>query len=473
MNNNSSHFGFQVSMETKNMSDHSRSWRDTSDIVYGVVSVLLIPCICGGNFMVLISMWKFRKLRTKANIFVANLSVADSIMGAVSLPMYTAFFLNREYLETVKYMCISKYSIVVFSSSASLLSLTAIAVDRYIAVIHPLKYHVLVTPARVRYFLIGQWTYDIITFTIPYFWNNYDRVQSCNFYVLFPRLYSVLFSFVSIAVCLAVSLYLYIRIFLVARKHRKYLNSGKLSEGNHLQRRRDAKSAKVMALILFLFFLFWLPFLLVGPVRYLGIAEDLMVIFKNITLLIAMSNSMVNPIIYCWLRKDFSTAFKKLCCCDSASPKRKGGSVMSYSLDSTYSTTTSNYGNTDHIEDANQDGNHGSRTQGCHGIQQYHKLEASQDGSQGIQQIGSQELQQESSHGIQQNGSQGVQHDGNEEVQKDGNQKVKKDGSQEVQQDASQEVQTDGNERVQEDGSQEVQNDGNQEVQEEGSQRVL
>ncbi|XP_069116945.1 adenosine receptor A3-like [Argopecten irradians] len=343
---NDSHLGFsEVSMDSSNSSSTQfyQSWREMSDIVYGIISAILIPCICCGNFLVLISLWKFRKLRTKTNIFVANLSIADSIMGAVSLPMYTAFFFNHEKLEKYKYICITKYSIVVFSSSASLLSLVAIAVDRYVAVLHPLKYHVIVTHKRIKHFLICQWTYDILTFTIPYYWNNYDQYQTCNFYKIFPRVYSVFIVFVSIAICLLVSMFLYIKIFKVARRHRQCLNMPQFTDCNNKQIRKDAKSAKMMAFILFLFFVFWLPFLMVGPLRYLGVAENFMVIIKNITLLIAMSNSMVNPIVYCWLRKEFSLAFKRLCCsCDTIHPRNF---VTQYNLQSSDRSSKSNGSN--------------------------------------------------------------------------------------------------------------------------------
>jgi len=78
------------------------------------------------------------------------------------------------------------------------------------------------------------------------------------------------------------------------------------------QMERDTKSAKVMALILFLFYIFWTPFSVMGPLKYLNINDNLAETLKNITLTLAMSNSVINPIIYCGLRRDFKLAFQKI-----------------------------------------------------------------------------------------------------------------------------------------------------------------
>jgi hypothetical protein len=46
----------------------------------------------------------------------------------------------------------------------------------------------------------------------------------------------------------------------------------------------------------------------------LDIPTDLSETIKNFGVIIAMSNSAVNPFMYCWLRKDFRRAFKSILC---------------------------------------------------------------------------------------------------------------------------------------------------------------
>jgi hypothetical protein len=41
-------------------------------------------------------------------------------------------------------------------------------------------------------------------------------------------------------------------------------------------------------------------------------SKNLMNIIKNVTLTIAMLNSVINPFMYCWLWQDFKCAFREL-----------------------------------------------------------------------------------------------------------------------------------------------------------------
>lgn len=52
--------------------------------------------------------------------------------------------------------------------------------------------------------------------------------------------------------------------------------------------------------------------MLTAPLKYLNMAKNLMNIIKNVTLTIAMLNSVINPFMYCWLRQDFKCAFREL-----------------------------------------------------------------------------------------------------------------------------------------------------------------
>jgi hypothetical protein len=63
-----------------------------------------------------------------------------------------------------------------------------------------------------------------------------------------------------------------------------------------------------MGIILFFFFIFWAPFMLSSPLKYLDIPTDLSETIKNFGVIIAMSNSAVNPFMYCWLRKDLGNS---------------------------------------------------------------------------------------------------------------------------------------------------------------------
>ncbi|CAH3028098.1 unnamed protein product [Porites evermanni] len=80
------------------------------------------------NFLVILAVIlnPFKDLRSPFNYFIANLSFADLVFGGFSL--------RNKYLEDT-------LRVVNFiSCTASLLSLAALALDRYVAITHPLFY---------------------------------------------------------------------------------------------------------------------------------------------------------------------------------------------------------------------------------------------------------------------------------------------------------------------------------------------
>lgn len=298
-----------------------KDFRDIAEFVLGILCVLLIPCICFGNFLVIISLVKFRRLRTITYTLVGSLSVADSLLAVLTLPIYSMFYFKLTFTQSVKYLCLFKFSSVCASMTASMINLVAIGFDRYVAILHPLKYKAIMTHKRVRIFIACMWIYIIPVCVLPLVWNTYDEIQICDYFKILPLGYTIYAAFISIAISLVLSLYLYIRIYLVARQQQKQVRKDSL-RGHHSldpQMEKDTKSAKVMALVLFLFYVFWVPFTITGPIKYsVNIDNDLAETLKNITLFLAMTNSMINPIIYCWLRREFREAFRSICvdsCC--------------------------------------------------------------------------------------------------------------------------------------------------------------
>lgn len=144
------------------MSDNYTELRNQTNFVLGILSSTLIPIVLVGNLLVIISLVKFKfRFRNVTNLFIGSLSSADCLVAVLTLPMYVAFYFDGERLARNKFLCLSKYSSVVCSMSASLTSLVAIAVDRYIAIIHPLKYTVLMTRKRAFWIIFFLWLYNV------------------------------------------------------------------------------------------------------------------------------------------------------------------------------------------------------------------------------------------------------------------------------------------------------------------------
>jgi len=61
------------------------------DVIICVVAAVLSVVTAGGNLLVVVSYRMDRNLQTVSNYFLLSLSVADFTIGAISMPLYTAY----------------------------------------------------------------------------------------------------------------------------------------------------------------------------------------------------------------------------------------------------------------------------------------------------------------------------------------------------------------------------------------------
>uniref|UniRef100_A0A665UX61 D(4) dopamine receptor-like n=2 Tax=Echeneis naucrates TaxID=173247 RepID=A0A665UX61_ECHNA len=106
-----------------------------------VLGVPLILVIILGNVLVCLSVLTERSLKTATNYFIISLAVADLLLAVLVLPlfMYSEFLGGIWTLSTS--VCDALMTMDVMLCTASILNLCAISVDRYIAVVIPLKYN--------------------------------------------------------------------------------------------------------------------------------------------------------------------------------------------------------------------------------------------------------------------------------------------------------------------------------------------
>lgn len=127
---------------------------------YGLISLVAVL----GNMCVLMIVGTSRRMRTVTNYFIANLAVADIIIGLFSIPFqFQAALLQKWVLPP--FMCAFCPFVQVLSVNVSIITLTAIAFDRYRAVVHPLKAKTTKLSAKVVIFAI--WIFSAAA-SVPY-----------------------------------------------------------------------------------------------------------------------------------------------------------------------------------------------------------------------------------------------------------------------------------------------------------------
>ncbi|XP_076365882.1 histamine H2 receptor-like [Tachypleus tridentatus] len=278
----------------------------TIDLLFAVFAVF-------GNVFVLLAVYRFHRLRTVNNIFVVSLAVADLLVG-LNVPFYVLFYFDLPQLCS-KYTCLLRYWFALYATGCSMLCLIGVAVDRYVAILHPLSYHRIMKPRYATSYIISVWLYMGVISTLPLIGigETFDSTKECDLYYITSSTYAVTGVASHVLLTLVLTTVLYCIIFRVAWKQTRAVAA--LEVNSRLN--KEARTTWTMALVLGVCLLGFLPYLIVISLRYLDVTyQDNLGIAKRYIVCLYFGKSAANPVIYGWKNKDFREAFKKLLCAE-------------------------------------------------------------------------------------------------------------------------------------------------------------
>ncbi|KAK3598680.1 hypothetical protein CHS0354_006354 [Potamilus streckersoni] len=221
------------------------------DIVLTVFKATTMVAIMAGavlgNLLVISSVIKFERLRVLTNYFIVSLAFADLLVAMLVMPFnFSITILGKWIFGSV--MCDIFNSNDVLFSTASILHLCCISMDRYIAIMHPLEYESKMTSRRVTIMIVLTWVASILISYIPIHSQlytteeNYNDLQEnpeeCSFNV--NRIYAAISSSVSFWIPCTIMIFVYVKIFIEARRQETQIKSSAYFSNGH--RRADGAS---------------------------------------------------------------------------------------------------------------------------------------------------------------------------------------------------------------------------------------
>ncbi|XP_061723174.1 dopamine receptor 1 [Cydia fagiglandana] len=309
-----------------------------SVLLVGIFLSLLIFLSVAGNILVCIAIYTDRGLRRIGNLFLASLAIADMLVAAAVMTFAGVNDLLGYWVFGEQF-CDTWVACDVMCSTASILNLCAISLDRYIHIKDPLRYGRWVTRRVAVATIATIWLLAGLVSFLPISLGLHrpheeatatqrpPRYPTCAL-VLTPT-YAVVSSCISFILPCIVMISIYCRLYCYAQKHVKSIRavtrtvqlpdnrtkSVRTRVHTHVHSSpyhvSDHKAAITVGIIMGVFLLCWVPFFCVNIVAAFCKTCIPDLAFKILTWL-GYSNSAFNPIIYSIFNTEFREAFKKI-----------------------------------------------------------------------------------------------------------------------------------------------------------------
>lgn len=128
----------------------------TSIIIASVIVTILVIMIVVGNMLVIIAIATEKALKNIQNWFIASLAVADFFLGLVIMPFSLANELMG-YWVFGSWWCDIHSAADVLLSTASIMNLCLISLDRYWSITQAVQYLKTRTPGRAAFMIAAVW----------------------------------------------------------------------------------------------------------------------------------------------------------------------------------------------------------------------------------------------------------------------------------------------------------------------------
>ncbi|CAH3180281.1 unnamed protein product [Porites evermanni] len=289
-------------------SDEESSPFETSVIIpNSVLNALLIPICITGNVLVLAAVWRNPSLRTPnpslrtpSIILLCSLAVSDLFVGFLVLPVYVAiacFILSGSGF----YSSLSQASLVLLTQlcCVSLETMTAISVDRYLALRYHMRYPDMMTSRRATCVAAIFWCKNVILSLLSIWKTNAILLVVVVF----------------VALCLFISSITYSAIYRIVRHHQHQIHAQQQAQAvQSMNAEQNRKlQAKKRALNTFIYYICML-------LCYFPSAVSILITVAyephlNISLYfdtIMFMNSAINPFLYIWRNREIRRGVLKI-----------------------------------------------------------------------------------------------------------------------------------------------------------------
>ncbi|XP_042526567.1 olfactory receptor 7A17-like [Dipodomys spectabilis] len=129
-------------------------------LLFGLfLSVYLITVL--GNLLIVLAIMADPRLHTPMYFFLSNLSLVDVCFTSTTIPKMLLSLQTRS--RAISYAgCVAQMYFLLLFSGLDIFLLTVMAYDRYVAICHPLRYTVIMSPRLCGLLALGCWIVGVL-----------------------------------------------------------------------------------------------------------------------------------------------------------------------------------------------------------------------------------------------------------------------------------------------------------------------
>ena len=332
---------------------------DWVKIVFYVTVMVLIAL---GNSGLLFLLTRSPELQTKSNHLIGALA-ADDLFLCFVIPLD----LVDDYTPNNPFLCLLSSGFLVLQVSTSSLLLVTIAIERYIAIFQPLHYNSWVTIRRIKIAIVIIVVYTVVISFVPAFagWNafqyradhnlNWTGLEGCHLmssvrasylgFIVLGHVYPSMLLMVVLYSKILYTVYKQNKVFKVQTQsqHPQLANTNpQITRRRRSRFLREQRGVIVMVVLVVYFIISWLPMTTTYLITFQWFRKEVMTRFlvpvatNNVVVMMAFSNSAVNPYLYGFSHKDVRRAAKKhygkYCCLCKAKVTAENSTESAYTL---------------------------------------------------------------------------------------------------------------------------------------------
>uniref|UniRef100_A0A8C6T837 Somatostatin receptor type 2 n=1 Tax=Neogobius melanostomus TaxID=47308 RepID=A0A8C6T837_9GOBI len=317
--NLSEHFMYDSFMQNQSDSNYG----NYTDYVFDRTSTIAITCmyfmVCTvglcGNALVIYVILRYAKMKTVTNIYILNLAVAD-VLFMLGLP-FIAIQLAIVHWPFGPVLCRVVMTLDSLNQFTSIFCLMVMSIDRYLAVVHPIKSTKWRKPRVAKTINLTVWGISlIVNLPIVIYSGLITKHDGCFCSIVWPEpqeVYYTAFMFYTFILGFFLPLMVICLCYLLIIV--KVKSSG-IRVGSSKRKKSERKVTRMVSIVVAVFVFCWLPFYVFNVTSVTGTLSTTPILRSTFAFVVVLgyANSCANPILYAFLSENFKKSFQNVLC---------------------------------------------------------------------------------------------------------------------------------------------------------------